>query len=251
MRLLPALRAILLHYHRGEINDHVCALDYRARLFDWLQIQGENTMADQLPVGPYRMVEIDNGVQAPFYIIPYDEQGRCQGPLTRDQLLSAAQNGPFTDVFLFSHGWNTDWSVATGAYNTFLQGYMQMRRQHGVSYSHPYQPLLVGIFWPSVALVMPWESAPAIAGLPADDPKLTDLHIAQERQEVQSIASALAAEDVERFYVLSQRQQGLSQDEALELAKILSPFYLVSNDDLPVTGAAPSPEDIVKLWRDA
>lgn len=207
-------------------------------------------MAKQLPVGPYQMVAIDNDTQAPFYILPFDEQGRCQAPLTQNQLLSAARNEAFTDVFLFSHGWNTDWSVATSTYSAFLQGYMQSRKQHGLSDPHLSQPLLVGIFWPSVALVMPWENAPAIAGLSDDDPKLTDLRVAQERQEVQSIASAISSEDVERFYTLAQRP-GLNQDEALALAKILSPFYLVSSDDLPVTTAPPSPEQIVKLWRDA
>lgn len=209
-----------------------------------------NPEANQLPVGPYQMVAIDNDVHAPFYMIPFDEQGRCQGPLTQNQLLSTAQNGAFTDVFLFSHGWNSDWSVATSTYNAFLQGYMQSRKQHGLSYPRSFQPLLVGIFWPSVALVMPWESAPAIAGLSDVDPQLTDLRVAQERHEVQSIASAIANEDVERFYTLAQ-QRGLSQDEALELAKILSPFYLVSSDDLPITTAPPSSEEIVKLWRDA
>lgn len=209
-------------------------------------------MADQLPVGPYRTIEIDNGVLAPFYIIPFDEQGRCQGPLTQDQLLTTVQNGSYTDVFLFCHGWNADWSVASSTYNTFLQGYMQSRRQHALVYAHPFKPLLVGIFWPSVALVLPWENAPAFAGLATDDSKLTDLRVAQERQEVQSISANVAGDLTERFYTLAQKEQGLSQDEALELAKILSPFYALSNDDLPAIGpVASSTEDIVKLWRDA
>src|ERR1700736_5823789 len=103
-------------------------------------------MADQLPVGPYRMIETGSGVPVPFYIIPFDEQGRCQGPLTRDQLLFTAQNGTYTDVFLFCHGWNNDWKNATDTYTSFLQGYLQLERQHGLRHPPPYQPLLVGIY---------------------------------------------------------------------------------------------------------
>ena len=133
-------------------------------------------MADQLPIGPYCTIDMgNNSMPVPFYIIPFDEEGRCQGPLTRDQLLFTAQNGTYTDVFLFSPGWNDDWRAATTVCNTFLQGYTQMRSRHGLNYPQRYQPLLVGIFWPSTALVMPWESAPTIAGLSPDDPKATDL----------------------------------------------------------------------------
>ena len=177
-------------------------------------------MIDSLIVGPYRTIEIDNGVRAPFYIIPFDEQGRYQAPLMLDQLLTTLSDGTHTDVFLFSHGWNADWNIADSTFNSFLQGYVQMQSRHGLSYAGPFRPILVGIFWHAVVLVMPWEGAPAIAGYP----KIRDLQVAQERQDVESIAAALAGNDVEQFYALAQNAQGLNRDEALELARIPAPF---------------------------
>lgn len=207
-------------------------------------------MPDKLPVGPYRTIEIDDGVQAPFYIIPFDEQGICQGPLTRDHLLTTLQNGAFTDIFLFSHGWNNDWKIATDLYDGFLSGYAQMQREHGLTYSRPFRPLLIGIFWPSIALVSPSESGPAIAAFSGDSTQLMDVEVGQERQEIQSLAANLAKEDVERFYALAQRGQDLNSDEAMELARMLSPIYnSTAEDELPTVDSAPSTEQLMSLWQ--
>jgi hypothetical protein len=203
-------------------------------------------MPDQLPAGPYRTIPIDDGQQAPFYIIPFDEQGLCQGPLTQAQMLSTVQVDTYTDIFIFSHGWNNDWSAATGLYNNFLGGYMKFRHDRGLNYGRPFRPLMIGIFWPSIALVSPSENAPAIAGT---DPQLTDMQIASNLREVQSIAAAIAKNDVERFYALAQRGTDLKPDEALELARIMAPIYNVSSDELPDKGPAPSPEETVKMWQ--
>src|SRR3989442_14502276 len=207
-------------------------------------------MLDKLPVGPYRTIEIDDGVQAPFYIIPFDEQGICQGPLTRDHLVTTLQNGAYTDVFLFSHGWNNDWKTAIGLYEDFLSGYARMRREHGLAYSRPFQPLLIGIFWPSIALLLPSESGPAIAAFSGDGAQLMDVEVGQERQEIQSLAAALPKEDVERFYALVQRGKDLNSDEALELARMLAPIYnSTAEDELPTVDSAPSAEQLMTLWQ--
>lgn len=201
--------------------------------------------------GPYRTFEIENGVQVPFYIVPFDEQGRCQAPLTRDNLTTTLQGGAYTDVFFFSHGWNTDWAGASSTYDTFLRGYMNMRSQHGLAYARPVRPLLVGIFWPSITLVMPWEAGPAFAGVTGNNPQVSDVQAGQEHLDIQSIAAMLAEGDVERFYELAQKAQGLSESEALELAKLLAPLYLSSKkDELPAIGDIPSPGNIVQMWRD-
>jgi len=205
-------------------------------------------MADQLPAGPYRMLETDSGVQAPWYIIPFDEQGICQGPLTQQQMFSTLSNDAYTDIFLFSHGWNNDWNDASTSYANFLSGYTKMRQDHALAYGRPFRPLLVGVFWPSIALVLPWESAPSFAGAP--DPHLQDQQVTQQQSEIQSLARNIASSDLERFYALAQHSPGLSQDEALELARILSPFYMAgANDDLPAKGPRPTAvADVVKLW---
>jgi hypothetical protein len=73
-------------------------------------------MADRLPPGPYKTVALADGTAVPFYIIPFDKEGRCEGPATRENLIDAVRNGSFTDIFLFSHGWNNDWNAATERY---------------------------------------------------------------------------------------------------------------------------------------
>jgi hypothetical protein len=206
-------------------------------------------MTDKLPVGPYRNLEIEPGVQAPWYIIPFDEQGYCTGPWTRNDLLKAVKNGTYTDIFLFSHGWNNDWAAASERYEHFLKGYTEMRHTRGLTYPRPFRPLLVGVFWPSVILVLPGERSPAFAALPASPARSMDVEVAQERQEIQALASSIAPKNVERFYDLAQRTE-LGQEEALELARMLSPIYSADEaDDIPPKGRAATPKDVVKLWH--
>src|SRR5689334_12359381 len=127
-------------------------------------------MANRLPAGPYKILEIEDGIKAPWYIIPFDKHGHCEGPLTQSHLLAAARDEAYTDIFLFSHGWNNDWSVASQRYDEFIQGYSEMRHAHALKYPRTVRPLLVGIFWPSTSLVLPWEKGPQFAALPGDGP---------------------------------------------------------------------------------
>src|SRR4051812_37692253 len=120
-------------------------------------------MTDKLPLGAFWDIEGETSGLAPRGIIPFYEQAHCIGPPTRSHLLTAVRNGAYTDIFLFSHGWNNDWTAATTGYEDFLKGYAEMRHTHGLTYPRPFRPLLVGIFWPSTILVLPGERGPAIA----------------------------------------------------------------------------------------
>ena len=43
-------------------------------------------MSALLP-GPYRtLISLANGIKVPYYVIPFDKQCRCVGPMTRRQL---------------------------------------------------------------------------------------------------------------------------------------------------------------------
>lgn len=206
-------------------------------------------MADRLTVGPYRMVTTNDGQQVPFYIVSFDEQGICQDPLTRDQLLTVAQDTTYTDIFLFSHGWNNDWTAAHNSYDSFIDNYIKMQQTHALTSTRPSHPLMIGIFWPSIVLVPLEETNPGFAGAGDDDPQVLFTQVAQERQEVQSLAALVPKESLERFYTLTQQAQGLSQADALELAQILTPLYSGGGgNELPI-GNAPSTDDIVNVWR--
>jgi hypothetical protein len=206
-------------------------------------------MPDRLPVGPYRHLRLSDRTEIPFYIIPFDKQGRCEGPETRKHLLDNARAQGYTDVFFFSHGWNNDWTAATKRYEDFIQGYMNMRQKNALLVPAGYKPLLVGIFWPSTALVFTAdEVGPDIA---AGDPAAIDQAVAEERQQVREVAEALPADaDVERFYELAQKD-ALSEEEALELASILAPLYRGGTDELETGGGGFSPEEILATWKAA
>jgi hypothetical protein len=198
-------------------------------------------MPDHLRAGPYRTLHLGDGTEVPYYIIPFDEEGRCAGPQTRQHLVDRA--GQFSDVFLFSHGWNNDWTVATKRYESFITGFMAMRQQQGLPLPANYRPVLVGVFWPSAVLVRDDEQGPVIAaGGPA---AATDAAVAEERTALREIAARLPVGQVERFYDLSQRET-LTREEALELARMLRPIYAAGETELSTAG--PTPEEMVTAW---
>src|SRR6266540_2958433 len=216
-------------------------------------------MPAKLYAGPYDSIPIGPNTQAPWYVIPFDDQGRCTAPLTRGQLVDAVKHGDFTDIYLFSHGWNNDWrdavgddpsGVATGGgYRGMFEAYGRLRRDHNLAYNRPYRPLLIGIFWPSAWLVRPSEAAPQIA---ADDPQLAEAAVAQERRALEELARLIDGADVEAFYAFTQ-QEKLSEDDARELARILLPVFNRASGagagDIPAAQGTATPDQLVELWR--
>jgi hypothetical protein len=170
-------------------------------------------MPNILPAGPYRTVTRPNGDAVAFYVIPFDKRGVCEAPQTRAALVADVAGKKYTDVFLFSHGWNNDWTVATQRYDDFLKGFMKMREEfHLATPAAGYRPLLVGIFWPSTALTFGVsEDGPAMAGA------LDDEAVARERHDLAELGAALAPADAIRFFDLAQRETVTAQ-EARELA---------------------------------
>lgn len=200
-------------------------------------------MPASLPPGPYRTVDVD-GAPAPWYMVPFDEAGRCEGPRTRDELVQRAGRDDVTDVFLFSHGWNNDWAVATGKYESFLSGFGRMRAEHGLDVGRDFRPVLAGVFWPSTALVDADERAPQIA---ADPTAAFDADVAAERGEVGELAALLPSDQVERFHRLVQADE-LEPEQARELAALLLPV-LGGGDDEARGADEPTAEDLASLWR--
>lgn len=204
-------------------------------------------MPSRLPVGPYRQVTLPDGSQCPFYIIPFDKNGTCVGPQTKQHLIDGTGQGAFTDIFLFSHGWNNDWTVATGRYEHFLSGYMKMRQAHALPVPADYRPLLVGIFWPSTALVFTeTEKGPAIA---AGDPGAFDQAVSEQLDELKALSEELTPEQSARLYALAQKAR-LSEEESLDLAEIIKAFYNKKDDELSIDDAVTA-RDLVEIWAAA
>lgn len=207
-------------------------------------------MPISFPPGPYKQVQTSQeGVVAPWYIIPFDADGTCNAPLTRRHLLDALEVDAFTHVFVFSHGWNNDWEAASNRYESFIQGFVKMRREYALPLEGSFRPLLVGIFWPSTALVMPWERAPKFASAGAND----ELERRLWREEVETLAPAVAPADRENFYCLTQDPEaGLGEQDALRLAHILANAVQGMNHadaDTPVPGEPLTGEKLLERAR--
>ncbi|HEU0201997.1 MAG TPA: hypothetical protein VFR86_16390 [Burkholderiaceae bacterium] len=195
-------------------------------------------MTAMIPAGPYRTLTTVEGDSFPYYIIPFDADGTCEGPLTQQHLLDNV--GGFTDIFLFSHGWNNDWTAATRRYESFIRGFQDLRRQFALKMPPGYKPLLVGIFWPSQA--MEWFDSETGPGFAAGDPTAQDAAVDTSQKLLREIGAALPAASRERFFALAQATI-LNADEARELAQMLA--GLAAPDDEGVRAEAPSAEDLL------
>src|SRR6266478_6285301 len=204
-------------------------------------------MATNLPPGPYKTVCINkNGDTAPWYIIPFDKAGTCIAPLTRRDLLQSLQTQNYTDVFIFSHGWNNDWKIATDRYENFVGGFLRMRAEYQLPARPGYKPLLVGIFWPSTALVMPWEAAPQFAASGSADQELE-----LWRREIEELGGDVSAANREEFYGLAQKPL-LNSREAKRLAEIIADVvktYDQADREITARNDSPSADELLARVR--
>ena len=205
-------------------------------------------MPTTFPPGPYKSVQTsENGEPAPWYVVPFDKSGACTAPLTRKHLVDAIAGKTYSDVFLFSHGWNNDWATASARYENFIEGFVKMREDFALTVSRAYRPLLVGVFWPSTALVMPWERAPKFAGAPAGVDADTDAW----RRELEDLAEDVDDADREAFYTLAQGEN-LTQAEAEYLAAIISKAaerFDQADGEVAGAGGVPSPAELLARAR--
>jgi hypothetical protein len=196
--------------------------------------------------GSYRTFTTPDGAAIPWYVIPFDESGRCKAPVTRKYLLDTLASETFSHVFLFSHGWNNDWADATERYESFIQGFGAMVDRQGLSKTPGYRPLLVGVFWPGISLVLPWERAPQFAGAgaapgAADADRFADEH----DRSVTTLAAQLPAADVPRFYELANSKE-LTVTQAEALAALVLPLLAPSDEG----GGEPlGAADLVAAWK--
>jgi hypothetical protein len=176
-------------------------------------------------------------VEAPFFVIPFDERGTCTGPATRDRLVALASSA--TDVYVFSHGWNTDWRSATSRYDQFIRSYVALRAHEWPQPDRRYRPILAGVFWPSAALVAPDEQAPDIAAGDADVAHAPDA-------AVMELAAGLPADKAARLYELADRDT-VSVDEGRELVALVG-SQLAPDDEVPGAGSPRDPDQLMQAW---
>src|SRR4051812_37349804 len=100
------------------------------------------------------VVQVD-GTNLSYALIAFDEQGRERfeddGTLLSAKMQARISNESITDVFLMSHGWRGDVPAARSQYDRWIKAMaacihdVDRIRQAGASF----QPLLIGLHWPS------------------------------------------------------------------------------------------------------
>ena len=193
---------------------------------------------------PYREVDLGDAT-LPLWVVRFDERGVCVDPRARRSLVTEVAGGGYTDVFVFSHGWNNTFERATDRYERFLAGYHLLAQTHGLAHPSPYKPLLVGIYWPSIDLILPWERAPQIAAATTPGQTGSD---AAERAELTSVAQeALDPGPATELGRLA-AQTALTDGEARELARLLAGAF-PSEDELGPGNGRPTTDDIMATWH--
>ena len=163
-------------------------------------------------VGPFKTFEIGGGKRADLYLLRFAEDGSRQSPQT-EQLLRNAIRGA-SDVFLFSHGWNNTFDAASHAYEQFINGYIAQRAQLGLTIPADYQPVLVGVIWPSTSFLFPWETGPQIA---AD----SGAEAARTEEMLRLVTGNLDPDKAAEFAEIVDGRREVSEDGARQAAKIL------------------------------
>jgi pimeloyl-ACP methyl ester carboxylesterase len=202
----------------------------------------------QLPAHrPYGHFDLPDGRKAPWYMVPFDEQGHCQATKTTESIIQEIKSqgtSPFTDIFLFSHGWNNDWEDANNLYYCWITQYLEF---HKANNGRRINPLFVGIVWPSTAFALPGEEPPGLG------PHTFSGFVSEERNEISSLARSIKAtvnaktqNDLQQFYRLTQRGSSippyLKPGDVKTLANILASVFvnLVDSDLAPNPHVAPA-----------
>jgi len=164
------------------------------------------------PTGPFPI----DGATMPTWIIRFDERGQCTSPATAQALLDHLKSTPYSDILLFSHGWNTDFSGAVALYRDYLAAFETVRAAHPLP---GFTPIFVGVTWPSA-----WFAADA-------GPKLESVAADVEGKILAEVAAPLGDPDRQRLYQLADAGM-LSRPEALELVKLLLPTIAVADGEV-------------------
>lgn len=178
----------------------------------------------------------------PMYLLSFDKDGQCKSPRTRERVLSEVRSGAWSDIHVYSHGWNNVFTEAVAHYTEFFSEYFALRAEAGVD-NGAYRPLIVGILWPSTAFLAAGESTPSFAaGGPAPSPPdvLRD-----------ELAAVLPPARAARVAELARGTAPLGPAESAELAGLLLP--LLAGDERPGgmpadSGSSVGVDDVLRGW---
>lgn len=188
--------------------------------------------------GPYPL----DGVRMPTWLIRFDKRGVCTSPATRAMLLDRLHGRPHSDIVVFSHGWNNDFDDAAGMYAKFLRNFEALCAAHAPG--RPFDPLFVGVCWPSIWLS--FGDGPEIAAGTGGAGGQADAVLAELADR---IAASGGAVDLERVYALLSAP-ALHDSDAAELARLIAPaFGVIADEGAASQGRETGADDVLTMMR--
>ena len=184
---------------------------------------------------PVPLITGPDGGPIQFSMLSFDKRGASIAPDTQAETVAELATFEATDVFLFSHGWNTDSETATRKYEEFILGYQDFRSANDLGSPEGYKPVLIGIHWPSASFVFDYEGPPDMA---ADGP--TPLTRAD--------MEALAVFDDELATVDAEALRSLAEADGTpdaQLAALLAPLLHEPDE---VGAPAVTADQLLALW---
>ena len=187
---------------------------------------------------PFTEVE-SGGRKVPLYLLQFDKKGAPTSVEARKALLDAVQAGEYRDVYVFAHGWNNDFDASLALFRRFFAGFLALKPADA-----SWKPVFVGVQWPSIVLVFPWEKGPQIA---AGGAEAANADQEFQKRAVDWIRGELSAADGQRFAELAARQS-LDKAEQKELARLASSAMHGGAGEL-ADDELPSEADLLGAWR--
>lgn len=175
----------------------------------------------------------------PLFWVKFDKDGTCTTPVTAEQAAAAVPGR--TDVFLMSHGWNNSWDNVVDRYHDWIAHLLRARQQE--STTAPFDPLFIGVFWPSLLAPGDEGRGPAFAGAPGAPP-------AEVTELIEALSDTLPVAELDRLRALLTEPE-LDHPEAAAAAALLVPLFGAPDQDQPGSPTADGPADILAEWRAA
>lgn len=175
-------------------------------------------MTEHLEPGAFSVFADKGMPDAPMYLLSFDKQGSCLSPQTRALALAQARSGTYSAVHVYSHGWNNVFKEAVAHYTEFFSEYLALRQKAAVR-DGGYRPMIIGIIWPSTALLGSLDTTPVFAALAADKDD-TDDH----DEAVRELAAELTPASGHRLIELASKGTVPDADGSKELAELLLPI---------------------------
>lgn len=86
----------------------------------------------------------------PFWILAFDKEGRPGDAVALSRFLAEVKQDSVTDLFIFSHGWNNDWSAATKLYQDFFGEMSKILEDQRFPKKNSVRIGFAGVIWPSI-----------------------------------------------------------------------------------------------------